>query len=184
LVKRPQKNFLWGYGTSVFDENKTDDENCFTHGEIPTIRELLNFLEIYQMKDMKVVNLKALGKNMENYAIICSGFSMRHLYSTSKTLVQKLKALECSEIKVLPTICGCKDDSWLMITVKEVQVHLILDEYREELDLEFRWMNPPPPEMRKKWKTYENLKRRGQSLEVDEKTFEIKNAEEWEYYKP
>ena len=30
LVKRPQKNFLWGYGTSVFDENKTDDENCFT----------------------------------------------------------------------------------------------------------------------------------------------------------
>jgi hypothetical protein len=70
-----------------------------------------------------------------------------------------------------------------MIVVKEVQVHLILDEYREELDLEFRWMNPPPPEMRKKWKTYERLKRRGQSLQVDEKAFEIKNAEEWEYYK-
>ena len=133
------------------------------------------------MKDMKVVNLRALGKNTENYAIVCSGFSMRHLYQTSKILIQKLKALDCLPVK--PTICGCNDDSWLMIVVKEVQVHLILDEYRDELDLEFRWMNPPPPEMRKKWKTYERLKRRGQSLEVDEKAFEIKNAEEWEYYK-
>ena len=48
------------------------------------------------MKDIKVVNLKALKENnTENYAIVCSGFSMRHLYSTAKTLVQQLKALEC-----------------------------------------------------------------------------------------
>jgi hypothetical protein len=38
---------------------------------------------------------------------------------------------------------------------------MILSEYREELDLEFRWMNPPPPEMNKKWKIYEKLKRKG-----------------------
>jgi ribosomal silencing factor RsfS len=43
------------------------------------------------MKDMKVVNLRALGKNQENYAIVCSGFSMRHMYSTAKILVQRLK---------------------------------------------------------------------------------------------
>jgi ribosomal silencing factor RsfS len=113
------------------------------------------------MKDLKVVNLKALGKNEENYAIVCSGFSMRHSYSTAKALVQRLKALECPEIVNLPTICGTKDDSWLMVNVKEVQVHLILEEYREELDLEFRWMNPPPPEMRKKWDIYKKLKRKG-----------------------
>jgi hypothetical protein len=28
-------------------------------------------------------------------------------------------------------------------------------------------MNPPPPEMRKKWKMYEKLKKKGQSLDVD-----------------
>ena len=39
-----------------------DDDNFFRKGELPTIRELLNFLEIYQMKDMKVVNLHALGR--------------------------------------------------------------------------------------------------------------------------
>lgn len=60
---------------------------------------------------------------------------------------------------------------------------MILTEYREELDLEFRWMNPPPPEMNKKWKIYEKLKRKGQSLDVDENTFAIKNKEEEERYK-
>jgi hypothetical protein len=39
------------------------------------------------MKDMKVVNLRALGRNEENYAIVCSGFSMKHLYSTAKSLI-------------------------------------------------------------------------------------------------
>ena len=70
------------------------------------------------MKDMKVVNLRALGKNQENYAIVCSGFSMRHLYQTSKILVQKLKALESLSVK--PMICGTRDDSWLMVVIKEV----------------------------------------------------------------
>ena len=113
------------------------------------------------MKDLKIVNLAALDMNTENYAIVCSGFSMRHLYSTAKILVQKLKALDCPEIKNLPKICGTKDDSWLMVVVKEVQVHMVLDDYREELDLEFRWLNPPPMEMRKKWKMYHTLKKKG-----------------------
>ena len=125
------------------------------------------------MKDINVVNLRALERNEENYAIVCSAFSMRHSYSTAKALVSRLKSLGCPEIVNLPTICGTKEESWLMVVVKEVQVHLILEDFREELDLEFRWMNPPPPEMKKKWKIYEKLKRKGQSLEVDEKTFQI-----------
>ena len=38
LVKRPKKDFLWGYGTQTYDENK---ENFFKHGCLPTIRELI-----------------------------------------------------------------------------------------------------------------------------------------------
>ena len=30
LVKRPQKNFLWGYGTSVYDGNETEEENVLS----------------------------------------------------------------------------------------------------------------------------------------------------------
>jgi len=129
------------------------------------------------------VNLHALGKNQEKFAIVCSGFSMRHIYQTAKILVQKLKSLECDAIANLPRVAGTKDESWLMIKVAEVQVHIILEEYREELDLEFRWMNPPPPEMKKKWRMYEKLKRSGQSLAVDEETFAIKDKEDEDYYK-
>ena len=40
------------------------------------------------MKDISVVNLKALGRtHFENYAIVASGFSNKHLFSTAKTLV-------------------------------------------------------------------------------------------------
>lgn len=42
----------------------------------------------------------------------------------------------------------------MMVCVKEVQVHMILESYRDELDLEFRWMNNPPQEMIDRWKLY------------------------------
>ena len=120
---------------------------------------------------------------METYAIVGSGFSMRHLYSTAKTLVSEVKQLDCPLIKNIPKIAGTKDDSWLMVCIKEVQVHLVLDEYREELDLEFRWLNPPPPEMRKKWQIYFELKKKGDQLRVDEDTFKIRTKEEYEEFK-
>ena len=136
------------------------------------------------MKDMKVVNLKALNLTQdESFAIVCSGFSIKHLYSTCKALIQQVKKLECKEIHNKPTICGTKDDSWHLVVIKDVQVHFILDEYREDLDLEFRWLNEPPPEMRKKWKVYEKLRKKGDSLKVDEDTFTIKDEAEAEYFK-
>ena len=57
-------------------------------------------------------------------------------------------------------LSGSKSDSWLLVTVKEVQVHLILHDYRYDLDLEFRWLNRPTEAMRAEHKEYERLKRR------------------------
>lgn len=37
---------------------------------------------------------------------------------------------------------------------------MILEEYRVDLDLEFRWLNNPPLEMVNKWKIYEKLGKR------------------------
>ena len=45
---------------------------------------------------------------------------------------------------------------------------MILDQYREELVLEFRWLNSPPEEMVNKWKLYEKLGRRSANINVDE----------------
>lgn len=124
------------------------------------------------MKEISVVNLKALGRtSQENYAIVCSGFSQRHLYNTAKILCQEIKALNCPEIKQVPKVAGRKDDSWVLVSVKEIQVHMILDEYRTDLDLEFRWLNPPPDEMVNKWMVYEKLGKRSANLDVNEESF-------------
>ena len=89
LVKRPKKNFMWGFGTQVHEEkSKSEDDTFFTKGELPTISQLIHFCEVYQMKDIQVVQLKKLGFSQESYAIVCSGFSGRHLFSTAKKLVQ------------------------------------------------------------------------------------------------
>lgn len=37
LVKRPKKNFLWGFGTQMHEEGKTK-EDFFEPGKLPTIR--------------------------------------------------------------------------------------------------------------------------------------------------
>ena len=171
LVKRPKKNFMWGFGTQVHEDKDYSDDNFFTHGELPTITQLIRFCEVYQMKDIPVVQLKKLGFSQESYAIVASGFSGRHLYSTAKKLLQKLKALECPEIVNYPSIKGRKDDSWLLVGVKDVQVHFLLQEYRYELDLEFRWLNRPPEEMVNKWRVYEKLKKRSDNLDVNEDSF-------------
>lgn len=124
------------------------------------------------MKDISVVNLKALGRtHCENYAIVCSGFSSKHLYNTAKILCQEVKKLKCPEIINIPTVHGRKDDNWVLVTVKEVQVHMIAEEYREDLDLEFRWLNPPPEEMVNKWKFYEKHGKRSGNMEINEDTF-------------
>ena len=97
------------------------------------------------MKDISVINMKELGKTShENYSIICSGFSGKHLYNTAKLLCAEVKKLKCPQIINHPRVFGRKDDSWVLVPIKEVAVHLILSEYRDELDLEFRWLNPPP----------------------------------------
>lgn len=107
-----------------------------------------------------MVQLKTLGYSQEAFAIVSSGFSGRHLFSTAKKLSSSMKKLKCDEIKNYPTVRGRKDDSWLLVTVKDVQVHFLLADYRYELDLEFRWLNQPPEEMINKWKMYETLKKR------------------------
>lgn len=62
LVKRPKKNFMWGFGTQVHEEKQeTNEDVFFTPGELPTISQLIRFCEVYQMKDIQVVQLKKLG---------------------------------------------------------------------------------------------------------------------------
>ena len=51
LVKRPKKNFLWGFGTQMHEDGKTK-EDFFEKGKLPTIRQLIYFLEVHQFKEI------------------------------------------------------------------------------------------------------------------------------------
>jgi hypothetical protein len=55
---------------------------------------------------------------------------------------------------------------------------LILDTYREELDLEFRWLNEPPAEMIKRHKMYLKLKKRGANINYNEDPFKAKKQDD------
>ena len=50
-----------------------------------------------QMKDIQVVNLSNLDYKQEKFAIVCSGFSSRHLFSTAKKLKTEVNALGVSD---------------------------------------------------------------------------------------
>ncbi len=50
-------------------------------------------------------------------------------------------------------------------------MHFLLEEYRYELDLEFRWLNKPPEEMVNKWRVYEKLKKRSDGMDINDNTF-------------
>ena len=79
------------------------------------------------MKDISVVNLKEANHNKtSNFAIIATGFSGKHIYNTSKTLLKEIKNLECKEIVNIPSVSGAKGGTWMYLQVKEVQVHMLV----------------------------------------------------------
>lgn len=54
---------------------------------------------------------------------------------------------------------------------------MITADYRYDLDLEFRWLNPPPQEMINKWHLYERLKKKSENLTHSDETFRSQEAD-------
>ena len=72
------------------------------------------------MKQIQVVHLQKLGRNQEPYAIVCSGFSARHIWNTAKKLTSEVKNMEYDEIVNVVKVHGGKQDSWLLVLVKDI----------------------------------------------------------------
>jgi len=157
LVKRPEKGFLWGLGAELYE----DYRNLFEKGKLPTIKQVVKFLELHQAKDISVVNVKELNKPaLPDFAIICTGFSSRHIHRIAVNLVHEVKKLKCPEIINQPRVLGRKEDSWLMVEVKEIAVHIFLEDYRNEIDLEYRWNTPISEEVLEEYRETVNMRRK------------------------
>ena len=153
LVKRPAKGFLWGLGTETYDKSKS----FFRDGKLPTIKEVIHFLEVFHMKDITVTDLREGVSSgvVSNFAICCSGYSSRHIYKVARSLAKEVKELNCQEIINPPKVLGRSDDPWLLVTVKEIGVNFFVEEEREEIALEFKWHNPTTKEMMDDFYDYE-----------------------------
>jgi len=91
LVRRPKKGFLWGLGSKTFQESESE---YFEIGKLPTIRQIIRFLEVHQTKDIKAVNLcNVKATHLTKFAVLGSCFSSKHLYHVSKTLASEVKKL-------------------------------------------------------------------------------------------
>lgn len=76
---------MWGLGTQAF--GKEHSSEYFTYGKLPTIKQLIRFLEIHQVRDIKALDLKpAKISHLTNFGIIGSCFSGKHLHHVSKSL--------------------------------------------------------------------------------------------------
>jgi hypothetical protein len=55
--------------------------------------------------------------------------------------VRKLKDYSLLHTQVL----GRKDDEWLIVVIKEIGIHMMLQNCREDINLEERWFDVIPP---------------------------------------
>jgi len=54
-----------------------------------------------------------------------------------------------------------KSEPWLLVSVKEISVHLFLPDYREQLNIERRWFDKIPREVEDAYAFYSSkMKRR------------------------
>lgn len=95
-------------------------------------------------KDVVLVDLLELGRtDLPQYGIILTAYSSRHMHRIGTSLVKCIKEIEIPELINPPRIHGRKDDDWIMVSFKNVMVHMFTEESRADLDLENKWKNPP-----------------------------------------
>ena len=146
IVRRPKKGFLWGLGTKTFTEEEKSE--FFEYRRLPTIKQVMHFLEVHQVRDIKAVDLRNYKSNhLPKFAILGSWFSSRHLHKVGKTLWSEVKKLDWDEIINKPRVMGRKDEPWILISIKEIGVILFLPDVREEIDIEGKWFNEITKEM-------------------------------------
>lgn len=121
IVERPEKGVVWGLGGELMKFKK----NFFTKGEMPTVEEIIAFLEVYkkiikyfknqleQGKDITLVDLHELRRtDLPKYGILVTTYSARHNYKIAKNLVKALIQCEIPDQGSPPKVHGLKTDEW------------------------------------------------------------------------
>lgn len=95
---------------------------------------------IIEMKgeDVHILDLRGL-TDIADWFVIASAKSKRHLKSMAEDLVGELKSAKIGRFRVE----GLTSDSWVIIDLFDVVVHIFMPERREYFALEDYWADAP-----------------------------------------
>jgi ribosomal silencing factor RsfS len=97
------------------------------------------------MNEIIVVPTHQLGLlHLKETSILCSGHTSKHVYKTAKDLVVDIKKLNIPNLPFYPTVFVRRDEELNIVEIGDIQVHLFVQTFREEVDLLDKWLNPPP----------------------------------------
>ena len=94
---------------------------------------------INSLEDIKAVNPIAIDvtkiSSLTDFMVIASGTSNRHIAAMSEHVLEDLKEINISGIKIE----GQGGDDWVLVDAGDVVIHLMSADAREFYDLESLW---------------------------------------------
>lgn len=129
---------MWGLGGQLIQlKNKIAGK-----GIKGTVKSISDFLTLHQAKDIYVHDFaNQPNSNRKRYSILASAFSNRHCYKIGRELKNALD-LGKSDKEYYPLMIGRKDDEWVNVEFGDFDIHIMTEEERKEMDLEWKWNNP------------------------------------------
>jgi ribosomal silencing factor RsfS len=141
LATRPMKGLLWGDGQVFLKYQKVK----FKHGKAPSLKRLQKFLEHEQAKDIKILSLDEFKQNtIYSTLMICSGMSPRHISRMAYGLLKSLKEAEVPDYKLFQVL-GTRESGWMILSLRDLHIHLIVEDQRAALSIDEIWTNPISP---------------------------------------
>jgi ribosome silencing factor RsfS/YbeB/iojap len=129
---------LWGDGKVFLKYQKVK----FKSKKSPSLKRIKKYLEHEQAKDFSVLDLQEYSKNaIFSTLLICSGMSPRHISRMAYGLLKALKQAEVPDSDLFQVL-GTRESGWMILTLKDLHVHLITEELRPEINIEEVWKKP------------------------------------------
>ncbi len=149
LVVRPPKGFLWGMGAQLADETKGYFVQEAKERKNPTLDSTIKFLTDYQLKDIDVIHLEhSVERGLPEINIIAVGESAGHLFRVARTFINEVRKLG-TEDSLYAKIVGGRDDDYLMLLTREIAIHIVTVDSKDEHDVRGMLLDLPTYEEEK-----------------------------------
>ena len=132
----------------------------------------MKFLTDYQLKEIDTINLpNSVQRGLPEINVIAVGESVGHIFRTARAFANDVKSLG-TEDSQYAQIIGGRDDDYLLLMTRNIAVHLVTVDSKEEHDVRGMLLDLP---------TYEEEKEQEQSIneEGTRKNKDKRRSKKW-----